>query len=147
MLTERVIVRDANREDIEELTSLMTDLGYPATLDEFRVRFENIAAHPDYRTIVVVLNDEIVGMAGLSKNIFYEMNGNYMRILAFVVKQSARKLGIGKILIEASEEWAREQGLHTVVISSGNRAERDAAHAFYQKMGYAIKSSGFVKKL
>jgi len=147
MIAEQVIIRDAKPQDVEELTSLMTDLGYPATIEEFRVRFENISAHPDYRTIVAVLDDEIVGMAGLSKNIFYEMNGNYMRILAFVVKQSSRKLGIGKILIDASEEWAREQGLHTVVISSGNRAERDAAHAFYQKMGYAVKSSGFVKKL
>jgi GNAT superfamily N-acetyltransferase len=147
MIAEQVIIRDAKPQDVEELTSLMTDLGYPATIEEFRIRMANISAHPDYRTIVAVLDDEIVGMAGLSKNIFYEMNGNYMRILAFVVKQSARKLGIGKILIDASEEWAREQGLHTVVISSGNRAERDAAHAFYQKMGYAVKSSGFVKKL
>jgi GNAT superfamily N-acetyltransferase len=147
MLTGQVIIRDAQKGDVEELTSLMTDLGYPTTLEEFTTRFENISAHPDYRTIVAEIGNEIVGMAGLSKNIFYEMNGNYMRILAFVVKQSSRKLGIGKILIEASEDWAKEQGLHTVVISSGNRAERDAAHVFYQKMGYAIKSSGFVKKL
>jgi GNAT superfamily N-acetyltransferase len=147
MLAKQVIVRDARPEDVEELTSLMTDLGYPTTLEEFKVRFENISAHPDYRTIVAVANGEMVGMAGLSKNIFYEMNGNYMRILAFVVKKNSRKLGVGKILIEVAESWAREQELHTVVISSGNRAERDAAHVFYQKMGYAIKSSGFVKKL
>jgi GNAT superfamily N-acetyltransferase len=71
----------------------------------------------------------------------------YMRILAFVVKREARNLGIGKILIGASEEWARQEGLNAVVISSGNREEREAAHVFYKKMGYAIKSSGFVKKL
>lgn len=147
MLTDQVIIRDATMVDVEELTALMTDLGYPTTLEEFTERFKNISAHPDYRTIIAEVNGEMVGMAGLSKNIFYEMNGNYMRILAFVIKQSARKLGIGKLLIEASEKWAIEQGLNTVVISSGNRAERDAAHAFYQKMGYAIKSSGFVKKL
>lgn len=146
MLAEKVIVRDARPEDVEALTALMTDLGYPTTVDEFRKRFENISAHPDYHTIVAVAGREIVGMAGLSKNIFYEMNGNYMRILAFVVKKTSRKLGIGKILIDAAEDWARKQGLCAIMISSGNRAERDAAHAFYQKMGYAIKSSGFVKK-
>ena len=86
MLTNQVIVRDARKEDIEELTLLMTDLGYPTTLAEFKARFENISAHPDYRTIVALANGEMVGMAGLSRNIFYEMNGNYMRILAFVVK-------------------------------------------------------------
>ena len=147
MLKGQVIIRDAQKNDVEELTSLMTDLGYPATLEEFKTRFENISAHQDYRTIVAVIGKAIVGMAGLSKNIFYEMNGNYMRILAFVVKQNSREQGVGKILIKASEDWAREQGLHTVLISSGNRAARDAAHAFYQKMGYAVKSSGFVKKL
>lgn len=146
-MLKQVTIRDARPEDVEELTSLMTDLGYPTTVEEFRARFEHISAHPDYRTIVAVRGEEIVGMAGLSKNIYYEMNGNYMRIVAFVVKQNSRKLGIGKMLIDASEAWAREQGLHTVLVNSGARAERYAAHAFYQKMGYAVKSSGFVKKL
>ncbi len=141
------MVRDAQETDVEALTALMTDLGYPATVQEFSARFENIRAHPDYRTIVAVHDEEIVGMAGLQKNISYEMNGSYMRIRAFVVKQGRRKLGVGKILIRASEQWAREQGLHTVVLNSGNRAERDAAHAFYKKMGYAIRSSGFIKNL
>jgi len=147
MLTHTTTIRDAGEADLAELTGLMTDLGYPTTFEEFAVRFRKIAAHTDYKTIVAVAGDELVGMAGLSKNIFYEMNGMYLRILAFVVKPNRRELGIGRLLIEASEQWALEQGLNAVFISSGNRAERDAAHAFYKKMGYAIKSSGFVKKL
>jgi GNAT superfamily N-acetyltransferase len=145
--TEKITIRDARIDDIEELTLLMTDLGYPATVAEMQERFKNIAAHPDYKTIIAVIDDEIVGMAGLLKGIYYEMNGMYLRILAFVVKQNARKLGIGKILISAAEDWAIEQNLNSVLINSGNRDERLAAHAFYKKMGYAIKSSGFVKKL
>ena len=142
-----LIIRDAAIKDIEALALLMNDLGYPTNVNEMQTRFQNISVHPDYKTIVAVLNDEIVGMAGLAKGIYYEKNGLYMRILAFVVKQSSRKLGIGKILVTASESWAIEQGLNTVVINSGNRDERQAAHAFYQKMGYAVKSSGFVKEL
>jgi GNAT superfamily N-acetyltransferase len=86
-------------------------------------------------------------MSGLFKGIYYEKNGLYLRILAFVVKQSRRELGIGRILIKASEDWAVEQGLNSVLINSGNREERKAAHVFYQKMGYVVKSSGFVKEL
>ena len=145
--TEKVIIRDACVNDIEELTLLMTDLGYPASVAEMQTRFKNIFAHPDYRTIIAVVNNEIVGMAGLFKGIYYEKNGSYMRILAFVVKETSRKSGIGQLLIKASEDWAFEQGLNSVLISSGNRDERKAAHAFYQKMGYAVKSSGFVKEL
>jgi len=140
-------MRDAHEGDIEELTLLMTDLGYPATLAEMQVRFKNIFAHPDYRTIIAVIGDEIVGMAGLCKGVYYEKNGFYLRILAFVVKQTRRGLGIGRLLIKASEDWAVDQDVNTVLINSGNRDERKAAHAFYQKMGYAVKSSGFVKEL
>lgn len=147
MLTDQVIIRDAHEGDIEELTLLMTDLGYPATLAEMQVRFKNIFAHADYRTIIAVIDDEVVGMAGLCKGVYYEKNGSYLRILAFVVKQTRRELGIGKILIRASEDWAVEQGVNTVLINSGNRDERKAAHVFYHKMGYVIKSSGFVKEL
>jgi GNAT superfamily N-acetyltransferase len=142
-----LIIKYAIIEDIEALTLLMGDLGYPTSVIDMQARFENIAAHPDYKTIVAVLDNEVVGMAGLSKGIFYEMNGTYMRILAFVVKQGYRKMGIGRQLIAAAENWAVEQGLNTVIINSGNRDERLASHAFYGEMGYTVKSLGFVKKL
>jgi GNAT superfamily N-acetyltransferase len=70
-----------------------------------------------------------------------------MRILALVVGQNSRKLGIGKMLVAAAESWAAEQGLTTVLVNSGNREERIPAHRFYENMGYEVKSSGFVKKL
>lgn len=147
MLAETACIRDANVDDIQEITLLMSDLGYPATAAEMRARFKDIFAHTDYRTILAVAGTEIVGMAGLAKGLYYEKSGNYLRILAFVVKQSSRNQGIGELLLKASEQWAVEQGLNTVLINSGNRDERKAAHAFYHKMGYVIKSSGFVKEL
>jgi GNAT superfamily N-acetyltransferase len=146
-MNNQVIIRDAHEGDIEVLTVLMNDLSYPTTVAEMQERFKPIVAHPDYRTILAVIDDEIVGMAGLHKGNFYEKNGMYLRILAFVVKQNIRNKGIGKILIKASEDWAMEQDLHTIIINSGNRDDRKVAHVFYHKMGYTIKSSGFVKQL
>jgi GNAT superfamily N-acetyltransferase len=147
MSNSQVIIRDAHEGDIEVLTVLMNDLSYPTTVAEMRERFKPIVVHPDYRTILAVVDNEIVGMAGLHKGNFYEKNGMYLRVLAFVVKQNVRNLGIGRILIKASEDWAMEQGLHTIIINSGNRDDRKVAHVFYHKMGYTIKSSGFVKQL
>ena len=142
-----VIIRDATDSDIEAVTLLMDDLSYPTTVAEMQKRFDAIKVHPDYKTILAELNGEIVGFAGLHKGNYYEKNGMYLRILAFVVKGTVRNKGIGKILIEAAEKWAAEQGLNSVIINSGNRDDRKAAHIFYQKMGYAVKSSGFVKQL
>jgi len=147
MSVQQVIIRDLGFDDIIELTLLINELGYHTSVNEMESRFKIISAHPDYKTIVAVANGEIVGVSGLCKGIFYEKNGMYMRILVFIVKQNSRKKGIGKLLIRACEDWAAEQGLNTILINSGNREERIDAHEFYKEMGYAIKSSGFVKHL
>jgi len=140
-------IRDANNDDIEAITLLMADLGYPNTVAEMEAKMKNIFSHPDYRTILAVLNGEIVGFSGLMKGFSFERSGRYVRIISFVVKKSARNKGVAKQLIKASEEWAIEQGADSVVISSGNREERLDAHAFYQRSGYIIKSSGFFKPM
>jgi len=147
LLNDQVIIRDACSADLEAMALLVTDLGYPTSVAEMQARFNAVADHPDYRTILAVVNNRVVGMAGLMKGFWYEKNGRYLRILAFVVKQGTRNLGIGKVLLKAAEDWAQEQGLNSVIINSGNRDERAGAHAFYQKMGYAIKSSGFIKQV
>jgi GNAT superfamily N-acetyltransferase len=146
-LTNEVYIRDAGEGDIEAITLLMGDLGYPSSVNEMQVKLKNVFSHPDYRTIVAVLNDEVVGFSGLMRGFSFERSGKYVRIISFVVKKTIRNKGIGKLLIQASEDWAFEQGADCVVISSGNRDERKAAHIFYQKLGYAIKSSGFFKQL
>lgn len=147
ILKDEILIRDAGEDDMEALTLLMDDLGYQVPLNDMKVRLKNILAHPDYKTIVAVLNGEIVGFSGLMKGFSFERSGKYIRIISFVVKNNVRNKGIGKLLINASEDWAIEQDINTIVISSGNRDDRKAAHVFYQKMGYAIKSSGFFKQL
>jgi GNAT superfamily N-acetyltransferase len=147
MLNGQLSIRDAVWDDIEPITQLMEDMSYPTTVEEMEERFKNIIVHPDYRTILAIMDGEILGLAGLQKGHFYEKNGNYLRVLAFVVKQTARKHGVGRFLLKTSEQWAAEQGLNAVIINSGNRDDRKVAHEFYQKLGYVVKSSGFVKQL
>jgi GNAT superfamily N-acetyltransferase len=147
MSNSSVKVRDADKEDISALADLMTELGYQTSVDQMHLRFNRIAAHSDYKTIVAVLNDEVVGMAGLAKGIYYEKNGSYLRIVALVVKSAHRGQGVGKFLLDAVEKWAIEQGLNTVLVNCGNREERKASHAFYEKMGYTVKSLGFIKQM
>ncbi len=80
-------------------------------------------------------------------NINLFCTGTYVRIAALIVKVEFRQNGVGKKLMESAEQWAKELGALTLLLNSGNRAERAAAHAFYLGMGYQIKSSGFVKEL
>ncbi len=147
MQTIKTIIREAEPTDIFDLTELMTELGYATSIDEMKTRFENIKNHKDHQTFVATDGKEILGMVGLSKNFSYEQNGIYVRVLALVTRSGSRQKGIGKKLMEVAENWAREIGANKVLLNCGNRDERAIAHLFYKKIGYEIKSSGFVKKL
>lgn len=49
--------------------------------------------------------------------------------------------------MQAIEQNARRQGLKRILLNSGNRPERHAAHAFYQNLGFETYSLGFTKYL
>ena len=147
MQSTKIIIREAELTDIPALAELMNDLGYATSMDEMTSRFKNIKNHKDYKTFLATHGTEILGMVGLSTNYSYEQNGIYVRVLALVTRNKFRQKGIGKKLMEVAENWAREIGANKVLLNCGNREEREIAHAFYKKIGYQIKSSGFVKKL
>ena len=147
MQNKNLIIREADPADIPALTELMNELGYHTTVDEMKTRFENFQNHQDYKTFIAVTDNEISGIVGLTKNFSYEQNGIYVRVLALVTHTKLRQKGIGKKLMEVAENWAREIGAEKILLNCGNRKERAIAHLFYEKVGYHVKSSGYIKKL
>jgi GNAT superfamily N-acetyltransferase len=146
-MNEPLMIRNAVKEDVAQMAILMTQLGYPTIEKDMRIRLDRINEHPDYCTLVALAGNEIVGLAGMQKGLYYEYNAEYLRLLVFVVKQSCRKQGIGGQLLKACEQYASTNALNAIVLTSSNRAEREAAHAFYQKNGFFLRSSGFYKQL
>ncbi len=140
-------IREATINDVPDLVSLMEQLGYPTSIDKFKMRFNTITANQSYHTLVADMNGKIVGMAGLCTGLFYEYDGLYVQIVAFVVNTNYRRKGIGEKLIQEVESWAKKQGAIAIALNSGNRKEREAAHHFYTSMGYKAKSTGFGKSL
>jgi len=147
MQSPKITIREAETTDVFALTELMNELGYDTTMDEMKTRFDNIRNHKDYKTFIATNDTEILGMVGLSKNYSYEQNGIYVRVLALITRRNFRKKGIGKKLMDVAENWARGIGAAKVLLNCGNREEREIAQLFYKKIGYQIKSSGFIKKL
>ena len=143
---KQITIRDAKPNDLVALTSLMNELGYPTEKEEMEVRMEHINLHPDFRTFIADFNSHVVGFMGLSKNFSYEENGIYIRILALVVHKSARGNGVGFELIKTVENWAKEIGANRIILTCGNREERNVAHIFYRKMGFEIQSTGYIKR-
>jgi GNAT superfamily N-acetyltransferase len=141
-------IRAASQEDIPSMVPLIYDLGYPAPDEEIKARLGNIINLTDFKTLLAVTeDDDLAGMIGMCESYAYEHDNKYIRVLALVVCKNYRERGIGKLLMMEAEKWASEINAYQIVLTSGLRDERKQAYAFYQRMGYEIKSSGFVKKM
>lgn len=140
-----LIIREASPEDVAALAGLMTDLGYPCTPERMRERFVRISAHPAYHTLVAAYGGRVIGMVGLETGLYYEMDGGYARVSAFVVAAGYRRRGVGGALIRAAERRAREAGADYVFLNSGKH--RPDAHSFYEESGYELTGYRFSKVL
>ena len=54
--------------------------------------------------------------------------------MALVVGSAHRGLGVGRALISAAEDWARERGARNVMLTTHKL--RCGAHRFYRSVGY-----------
>lgn len=140
-----LVIREAEPADVAALAELMTDLGYPCSPERMRQRFVRISAHPAYRTLVAEHFGRVVGMAGVETGLYYEVDGGYARISAFVVDRDYRRRGVGAALIRAAERRAREVGADYIFLNSGRH--RPDAHSFYEESGYEITGYRFSKTL
>ncbi|HEX7879087.1 MAG TPA: GNAT family N-acetyltransferase, partial [Candidatus Eisenbacteria bacterium] len=64
-------IRDAVLDDAEALARLVTDLGYPTSVEQMRMRLGRIRSDDDYRTLVAIDLDDIVGFIGLRIGLNY----------------------------------------------------------------------------
>lgn len=90
-----------------------------------------------------VLPEQILGMASVSV-IFGAGIGKNAYLEDFVVDQSARGKGIGNLLFNVYEDWAREKGCKNLEFTCGQG--REAAQQFYRDHGAATYDTNFFRK-
>lgn len=144
---EPIVIRDYEQKDLAAITELTNQLGYPTTTEEMQSRMDAIAVCRYYRTLVAEVDHRVVGYAGLAQGHYWEKSGTFLRVQALVIHKDHRKAGIGKQLPDAAAAHARAAGAGALLLNSGNRPERKAAHLFYPKMGFDAVSTGYMKKL
>jgi len=138
-------IRDGELSDAPELAALMCELGYETTIAEMESRLISILNDPRYKTLVALNNDKICGMIGTVSASSYLHNDLNGRIIALVVSRESRQRGIGARLIAAAEKNFIQRGITRVTLTT--RFEREEAHQFYEKVGYARTGFRFAKNL
>ncbi len=137
-------IRDAKPSDAPRLVELSDELG--PKIDEKTVR-ANLAAlkKAGELPLVATLGNQVVGLIGRHAMVTVHRPAPVGRIPILVVTAEARGQNIGRMLVDAVENWCRDQGCAIIEVTSNDR--RADAHAFYRHLGYERTSLRFMKTL
>jgi GNAT superfamily N-acetyltransferase len=142
-----VSLREARPEDAPALAGLLAELGYPNSVEPLRARLRAFGADPRSFVVVAADGDRLVGFASASVLPLLHEDGSWCRLSALVVGEGSRRAGLGRELVAEVEERARAAGCRYLEVTSGERPEREAAHAFYEVLGLEQVSRRYRKEL
>ncbi len=125
--------------DVAVVTELGIQLGYPVDEAGIARRLERYGGTDSHLLLVAERDGEIVGWVhALERPLLQEPL--HVEIGGLVVAEGERGSGIGTVLVDAVDEWARAGGYHGMWLHS--RIERPEAHGFYPGLGFdRIKTS------
>ena len=138
-----IVVRDANVADAAAVAHLLGELGYPVPIEEARSRLSRA-------TNLVILAEsagEALGLLELTLQRQITHARPLARVTAMVVRDSARRHGVGRRLMERAADLARVEGCEGIELTSAIRPEREASHQFYEALGYRRTSYRFWRQL
>lgn len=133
--------------DLEALTHLTAQLGYPTPPEQLKQRIETLQQDAKYTTWVAEYQNQIIGYLGLIEQFTWQFDGEALVIQAFVIDEKYRGKGFGKLFLQEIENIALAKNITSMSLNSGNRPERLDAHEFYKKVGFQVTSLGFKKML
>ncbi len=126
-------IRKATAADATAIAKLSGQLGYPADAAAMTERLGRILPRNDH-VVFVAETTEIVGWTHAGQHEILEA-GTLCEIWGLVVANGQRGQGVGRRLIEAVEDWARQRGLTDVSVRSN--VIRPESHPFYERIGFA----------
>ena len=141
----RTSVRRAVAEDADAVAELLGDLGYPRTPDFAQGKLETLLESDSDVVLLAEVEEGVVGVAHLHAAELFHETGRIGRVMAIAVNEGFRRRGVGRMLMGAVEEYAREMGCVRIEITSSPHHE--GAHEFYRQVGYADGKRHFVKAL
>lgn len=126
-------IRPALVEDAAGIARLSEELGYPASEADMKLRLAALLALASHYVVAAAFDDRLAGWAAVEIRTLL-VAGRKAELMGLVVSAGARRLGVGRALIQATEHWVVGQGLDRMSVRS-NVARRES-HPFYERLGY-----------
>lgn len=133
--TDQISVRPARITDAERISLLSQQLGYPASEEEIKRRFDTIQHDADHALFVAETGGWAIGWVHVFTCPMVTTESE-AEVGGLVVEEKFRRSGVGRLLMERAEEWARGKGCRAVYLRS-NIIRKDTK-PFYEKIGYTV---------
>lgn len=165
-ISDKPTIRVAKLEDKDALRRLYIEFhqfhvcGVPERLvslekmtsqqvDELRRNIEKIINDKDSEILIAQNYDQIVGLAEVylkkdepqpAKKAY-----TYGHLQSLVINHKSRRFGIGRLLVEVAERWAKEKGAEEMRLDIWEF--REGPLQFYEKLGYRTLRRNLIRKL
>jgi N-acetylglutamate synthase-like GNAT family acetyltransferase len=130
-----MLIRQAVSEDAIPIQILLEQLGYTLTLEQVSDRIA--AFNREHQRLVVAEKDNaLVGCIGFGCYEHLVFPGRCCNIDTLIIEQNHRGMGIGTVLVQHAENYARENKCVTVELVTPNHRKDSGTHKFYQGLGF-----------
>jgi GNAT superfamily N-acetyltransferase len=127
-------ITPAQVTDAAEIARLSLELGYQTTVDKTRTSLKQLLRSPSYFAVVASAHaGQLLGWAVAERRLTLE-SGESVELTGLVVDTSARRLGVGRALVAATEHWALQNGFSSILVRSN--ITRTESHPFYERLGF-----------
>ena len=141
-----MIIREMEARDVMGVVGLIrNELGYDDISSDVYDRVVRIYNAENYVTFIAEDCGTVIGFVGVIRGLAFELDGEYVRVIALAVSRAYQSQGVGSKLEARVEQYATETGANSIVISSG--LNRSRAHIFYCNKGYEKKGYSFIKRM
>jgi GNAT superfamily N-acetyltransferase len=129
-----VQIRPPRAADAEQLGALNRELGYATDIAELVSRIDRLSGLEEHFVAVAEIDGTVVGWVQAEHRFSME-SGDKAELVGLIVGAAARRSGVGRLLVQAAENWARDRGLQSMVVRSN--VIRPESHSFYRQIGYS----------
>ena len=90
------MIREAVLDDCAKISSLLGELGYPATEQFARAQLVRFSSRPDAKVLVAEIEGEVIGVLCLQIIPLFHLSEGLGRITTLVVSSRFKRHGIGR---------------------------------------------------
>jgi GNAT superfamily N-acetyltransferase len=140
-----ITLHDAQPSDAAAIAPMLTELEHPTAPIEIPSRLAAVLAYHGAVLLAVDKHDHLVGLMSHSRHVAFHAPGPIAYITAPSSLSSARRRGVGQLLIAAAKRRAAERGCVRLSVTSAER--RADAHAFYPVCGLTCTGRRFSRPI